>query len=252
MYPARALAFLTAALVTGCGAAPPPPAPTPVPATSAAPDPIPAPKAEAPKPEDKPVAELPTHCSESKNAKVCLPDQAFVERLCSGSWPDIALVLFRKESPWTRAYVVRPVNAWNAMGGAMSTSAKLPADEELIVLKHRSNPGGMVVSGASGGYDALRWDGTCVSLSGDEVTLRRPGLPRHAAIPWRKLAEKTQTSLLSDKGIKQSFDRRRKDCQGDATGPGPSPCERAESALSSGIVSYVRSGGAVPQPADLP
>jgi hypothetical protein len=134
----------------------------------------------------------------------------------------------------------------------MSTSAKLAVNEELIVLKHRANAGGIVVSGASGGFDVLRWDGTCVSLSGDEVSMRRPGLARFAPIPWRKLAEKTQTSLLSDTRIKQNFDRRRKDCQGDTSGPGLSPCERAEADLSAGIVSFIRSGGSVPDPADLP
>jgi hypothetical protein len=253
-----ALTFLCAAPACACsGASAEQPAPA-APDTTV--DPIQLPnldarkKAEpAPPPAPPPAAiPLPTACAERKNGKLCLPDDGFVERLCKGSWPDVSLIFFHKDSPWTRGYVARQVSAWNASGGGMSTSAKLTVDEELILLRYRGNAGGMVVSGAAGGYDALRWDGTCISLQGDEVRMHPQGIPKHAPIPWRKLEEKTQTTLLADTRIHQNFDKRRKDCQGETTGTGPTPCERAEAALSSMIVLYVRSGGAVPPPATLP
>jgi hypothetical protein len=256
MCPVRAL-FACCLLLASCGSAQEQPASTPTLAAAPAPDddPIPLPKfaAEEKKPEKPETHPIPTACAPSDNAKLCLPDQAFVEKLCQGVWPDIALTLFRKNSPWTRGYSTRVVQAWNASGGAMSTSAKLAAHEELILLKERANAGGIVVGGASSGFDALRWDGTCVSLSGDEVTMRRPGEPKFAPIPWRKLAEKTQTALLSDPRIKQSFDKRRKECQGDGVAiAGATPCDRAEASLSWGIVWFIRGGGAIPEPAELP
>ena len=260
MFRCHPLSCACLALVCSCAgvSTPPPAVEAPAAATE---DPIQLPKFAAPKTEASaatpaPVAQapagLPTTCAERKNGKFCLPDEAFVERLCKGSWPDLALIFFRKNTPWTRGYVSRQVNAWNATGGGMSTSAKLAVDEELIILRYRGNAGGIVVSGAAGGYDALRWDGTCVSLSGDEVRMQPNGTPKHAPIPWRKLEEKTQTTLLADTRIHQNFDRRRKDCQGETAGAGATPCERAEAALSWGIVFFVRSGGAIPEPSTLP
>lgn len=196
----------------------------------------------------KPKAELPTRCAEDSSPKLCLPDKAFVERLCGGSYPDVALVMFHKKSPWTRGYVTRAIDAWNTASSLQSAS-KLSIDEEVILVKKRENPGGMVVSGASGGFEALRWDGTCVSLGGDEVRMHPNGIPKAASIPWRKLDDHTQHALLDDPRVKDSYELRKKECQGTST---PGQCERAESALSRGIVMFVRNGGAVPAPVSVP
>jgi hypothetical protein len=111
-----------------------------------------------------------------------------VKELCGGFYPDVALVMFAKESPWTRAYLTRDVQAWNASGGA-SSADKLVFDEEVLVLFHREvDQGGVVVSGASGGYDVLRWDGSCASLAGEELTQKRPPKAKSARIVWKSLS----------------------------------------------------------------
>lgn len=105
---------------------------------------------------------------------MCLPPVGFVKRLCQGNFPSIALSMFKKETPWTRGYMTRKTKAWNASGGAAS-SDELEFDEEVLVLRHRSDDlGGMQVSGAGGGYDALRWNGSCVTLAKEEADPQEP------------------------------------------------------------------------------
>src|SRR5688572_20069850 len=115
---------------------------------------------------------IPTECASS--GEICTPPKGFVDRLCQDVYPNVALSMFRQGTPWTRGYMTRKTEAWNASGGA-SVAGFLEFDEEVILLKHRAAPkGGMQVSGAGGGYEALRWNGACVTLSGEEVTLRPP------------------------------------------------------------------------------
>ncbi len=171
------LALVSLLLATACGGAKeaPPAAP---PAPTAAPE---AASAKAVDPDDKPSTELPTACAEGDD-KICMPPKAFVKRLCAGFFPDAALIMFKKGTPWTRGYLRLNVEAWNASGG-MSSSDKLVFDEEVLLVAHRSaDTGGMTVSGASGSYDVLRWDGTCASLMGEEVTTKLAPAPKHAKI----------------------------------------------------------------------
>src|SRR5512140_472108 len=91
-------------------AAPPALASASVPAAPAAP-PVEA-KDEAP-PEP---AALPTECAE-EGAKPCLPEAEFAKRLCAGVYPEVALTMFGKTQPWTRAYLTGDTEAWNASGG---------------------------------------------------------------------------------------------------------------------------------------
>src|SRR4051794_26154987 len=43
---------------------------------------------------------IPTKCA-SPDGALCTPDVAFVKRLCNGSFPDVALVLLAKDTPFT-------------------------------------------------------------------------------------------------------------------------------------------------------
>src|SRR5262245_26648168 len=61
-------------------------------------------------------AEVPTKCAGSGD--VCTPDMGFVKKLCAGNYPGVALFMFAKDSPWTRGYLTRKTEAWNAAGGA--------------------------------------------------------------------------------------------------------------------------------------
>jgi len=221
--------------------------PSPAASESAAPEPAAssaAPVAEAPK-------ELPKSC-EDASAKVCTPGADFAKRLCNGFYPDVALAMFAKQTPWTRAYLNRQVKGWNASGGN-SSMAEIPADEEVLVLfERKANTGGMMVSGASGGFDVLRWDGTCVSLGGEELSMHRPGKPKFASIQWRKLDEKTREALLNEQSVLDVYKRHRKECKGVSVGEVSLPCVKAEADFNLAVVNAIRGGVTVPPPANLP
>src|SRR6266850_2537536 len=71
-----------------------------------------------------------------KDTKTCLPPPAFAKKLCGGIYPEVALGLFVKGTPWTRVWLAGDVDAWNASGG-LTHRAKLVFDEEVVVLsKH--------------------------------------------------------------------------------------------------------------------
>jgi hypothetical protein len=91
-------------------------------------------------------------------------------------------------------------------------------------------------------YDFYRWDGQCVSVMEDEVSLRRPPVPRAAPIVWKALNDSTHTALLDDRGIKsrhQQLDR----CDKDSS---TARCTEATAALTRLIADYVRRGGKLP------
>jgi hypothetical protein len=233
-------------ILASCGGTPPPaapPEPTPEPsaaASASAPD--------ADKPDDK----LPTACADAGD-KLCMPPGAFVKRLCGGFFPDVALSMLGKGTPWTRGYLrVKSTEAWNASGG-VSSSDKVVFDEEFVILTHRkADTGGMVVSGAGGGYDVLRWDGTCASLMDEEVTLKTPPAPKAAKIPWKSLDDKVRDALLTDDKVNKTYTERRKECKGATMGDVSLKCVKVDDQLSAVIVDFVRNGGTLPPPPKLP
>ncbi len=246
----RGQLLLAVVLLSACGGAPAP-APSAPAATASAPAET-APTAAAKTQEaEKPTAQVPTEC-ETPGDKVCVPPKAFVKRLCAGFYPDVALTMFAKGTPWTRGYLRREVEAWNASGG-VSSSDKLVFDEEVLFVAHReANTGGMVVSGASGSYDVLRWDGTCASLQGEEVTTKPPPAAKYAKIPWKSLADPTREALLANEKIGKIAADRKKECKGATIGEVSDKCVKADTMLGAAVIEYVRGGGALPPPAKLP
>jgi hypothetical protein len=232
-------------LLASCGGSPPPAAP---PEPSAEPSAAPAPAPEA----DKPAEKLPTACADAGD-KLCMPPGDFVKRLCGGFFPEVALTMLAKGTPWTRGYLrVKSTEAWNASGG-VSSSDKVVFDEEFVILTHRrADTGGMQVSGAGGGYDVLRWDGTCASLMDEEVTLKTPPAPKHAKIPWKSLDDKVRDALLTDDKVNKAYTERRKECKGATIGDVSLKCVKVDELLSVVIVDYVRNGGSLPPPPKLP
>jgi hypothetical protein len=233
-------------LWAACGAKPPetaPPAEPAPPASSAPTEPV----AEAPKPEPEAAAPaFPTTCA-GEAKEPCVPEAAFVKKICEKPMGDIALALFRKTTPFTRGYLTREVDGWNASGGG-SSREKVPFDEEVLVLRARVPPkGGMQMSG-QGGFDVLRWDGSCISLAPEEMSSKRPPRPRAAPIPFRYLSEKMQLALLSNDKIKTTYEARRKECKGVTSGDVSAKCEKLDKELSVVIVDFVRNGGEVPEP----
>ena len=250
-----ALAVPISVALSACG-----PAPAPATAETAArsepeaapsAEPAPRPEASAEPSEAEPEADasdsepagplpIPTACADA-DADVCTPPESFTRQLCLRGSPGVALAMFRKGSPWTRAYVRVNTEAWYAEG-SLAHPAKVSYGEEVLIVANRAaSTSGVQVVGA-GSYDIYRWDGTCVSVQSDEVTLKRPPVPRVASIRWRRLADEVRKTLLSDRGIAFRNDLRRKQCRASKG----RRCERAERALSLLIADYVRRGGAVP------
>jgi hypothetical protein len=194
---------------------------------------------------------VPTKCHDEGGQ--CLPDPKFVRRLCNGVYPNIALYMFRGGTPWTRAYLTRKTRAVNASGGATSGNEWLAFDEEVILLYARAaDLGGMQVSGAGGGYDALRWDGSCVTLGSEEVTTRKAPKPKHAHIDWRYVEEGMQEALRKDESVNNAFRERRKECKGAFSGEVSDKCVKADNALTENIVKAVEGGIELPEPEKLP
>jgi hypothetical protein len=244
--------WLPALLAVACGGSSPkaqaPAAAADPPEASSTPaDPPPA--GEAEKPAQK--SGLPKECAKKSGA--CVPPKAFVEKLCVGDYPSVALYLFGNKSPWTRGYLKGRTKAWNASGGA-SDNSWLEFDEEVLVLAERkADLGGMQVSGGGGAsYDALRWDGSCVTLSGDELTLDKPPAPKNSKVEWRFLDDNVQEALRAVPAVNDAYLSRRKECKGATSGEVSAKCVKADDKLSAEIVKYLRGGGALPEPTKVP
>ena len=245
--------LLIALLAAACGGSKPPAsAPDPAsekPADSASPS---APEG-SPAGDEKPAASagLPKECS--RKGGTCVPPKAFVQKLCSGSYPSVALYLFGNKSPWARGYLKGRTKAWNASGGA-SDNGWLEFDEEVLVMAERkADLGGMQVSGGGGAsYDALRWDGGCVTLSGEEMTLDKPPSPKNSKVEWRFLDDNVQEALRADAAINEAYLARRKECKGATSGEVSAKCVKADDKLSAEIVRFLRNGGSLPEPTKVP
>lgn len=245
-----ASAAASLSLAVACGSPPPAASPAPAAAPSDSPAPTEPDASAAPPPKPEAATAAPVtfpHACAGDAKEPCVPDAEFVKKICDKPMGDIALALFRKSTPFTRGYLTREVDGWNASGGG-SSREKVPFDEEVLVLRARVPPkGGMQMSG-QGGFDVLRWDGSCISLAPEEMSAKRPPRPRAAPIPFRYLSEKMQLALLSNDKIKTTYEARRKECKGVTSGEVSAKCEKLDKELSVVIVDFVRNGGEVPEP----
>ncbi len=201
-------------------------------------------------------APLPTTCGADgsiKDTKLCLPEASFAKKLCSASYPEVALGLFGKGTPWTRIYLAGDVEAWNASGGR-THRAKLAFDEEVLVLaKHGAGAGGgIVMTGAQASYDVLRWDGSCVSVMDGEITTRRPPAPKPADVSFSHLEEPTRHALLAAPKVKTTHEALFKACTSVSSPMEKKACDKADKAFSLAIVDAIRSGAPLPAPSRRP
>ncbi len=253
-------ACVALALTVGCGGGKPEPATPEAGAETAAPAESDEPAGpakdssdeQASKPaEDAPLT-MPTKCAKTIDG-VCLPNQKFVEKLCNSAYPNIALVMHAKGSPWTRGYLRGKTKAWNASGGASSGDEVLEFDEEVVVVRYRkASTKGIQVSGAGSSYDALRWDGSCVTLSDGEMTLKRPPRQRASKITWKWLDGTMREALRESPEVDAAYKARRKECKGVSMGEVSLKCVKLDQKLSDVIVKHVRNGGKVGVPEQMP
>lgn len=187
--------------------------------------------------------EIPTACEREatmKDAPLCLPRATFTEKLCSGLYPEVALHLFSKGTPFTRAYLAGNVEAWNASGGRTHRDT-LAFDEEVIVLSKRAPAtGGIVMTNASASYDVLRMDGQCMSLMDGELTMKRPPVAKPAEIPFYRLEEATRHALTSASKIKPAYEAAKKACNTVGTPAQKASCEKAQRNFSRALADGVR------------
>lgn len=191
---------------------------------------------------------VPSRCIKRKGA--CLPPVKWAEKLCQDVYPDVALYMFRKGSPWDRYYMRTGLNAVNGWGSTIAED--LVTGEEVIPINYRGNKEGFVVEGSEGTFDVLRWNGSCVTLDLAEVTKNRPGTPKVSRIEWRSLSDSVQKALLADNRVASAVHSRQKECRGATIGKVTAECERLDRELGSVIARYVRDGGGVPVPAHHP
>jgi hypothetical protein len=248
----RPLALLVALLPLACGGSKPPAAEpeTPASPSEGSADEKPA---EGSSEAAEPAASggIPKECA--KQGGTCFPPKMFVQKLCAANFPGVALYLFANGSPWSRGYLRGKTKAWNASGGASDNESYLEFDEEVLVLAERkADLGGMQVSGAGASYDALRWDGSCVTLSAQEMTLDKPPSPKTTKIDWRFLDDNVQEALRADAEVNEAFQTRRKECKGAVSGDVSLKCVKADDKLSAVIVKAIRGGLKLPEPTKLP
>lgn len=229
---------------TGCGGS----APTPVEpaATAAAPEEVAAGPAATVAEEAADPKTPPSACAPGKAD--CVPGEAFTQRLCGDVYPDVALYMFRKGTPWQRLYLRGRTEAINASGGA-TVAGFLEFDEEVLMLRHRAaDAKGIQVGSGNGQYDALRWDGSCVSLEGEEVSTEVPSKPKHTRVEWRWLGDEMQDALRSDSELSTTYRARQKECKGVTIGDVSKQCEKLDAQLIQKIVNFVRSNSELPRP----
>lgn len=194
---------------------------------------------------------MPADCA-AKDGDVCLPEPGFVKRLCDGSFPDVALKMFAGGSPWTRGYLTRDVDGWNAEGGS-AARAKLAFDEEVLLLRKRVQPkNGIQVGSGGGGYLILRVDGNCYTVEDIEVTRKRPPKPKSGPVVFRYLEEETQSALLKNARIEAAASKRRKECKGATSGAVSKTCEAADTELARAVPEETRKGVDLPVPKKVP
>lgn len=207
--------------------APPPPPVTVAAAIVDAPPPV------APPPvDDTPAAT----CEKSgDDSDACFASDDYRAWLCDRTDPSAAVALFRKGTPWMRAYVARDLESWDP--SRRSHKTRLSLDEEVIVLHPYKPTGAVMIVGASNArgwtsLDAVRVDGTCVSLMADEISMKRPPAPKHAPIAWDKLPDHTRTALLASPDLRKKADQMTRAC----TNASEPRCTKAKSQLTDAVV----------------
>jgi hypothetical protein len=183
----------------------------------------------------------------------CTANPAWVRKLCADLYPDVALYLFRKESPFSHGFITRKTKAVNASGGVTSGDEWLAFDEEVVVLVQRKAGGAIQVSGSEGGYDALRVDGSCVTLDSTELTFSQPPKAKYANVQWRSLGEDIQDALKANSTIFDAYVARKRECKGAYSGDVSKKCMDLDAKLNRLILDGLKSGSLeLPEPAKRP
>lgn len=185
----------------------------------------------------------------SKTPEPCFPPEAFVERLCKATHPSVALVMFSKASPWKRGYLRGETKAWTTAPGAQAND-RLAQDEEVLVLQADASAAAGIQYDAGASFYALRWDGSCVKLTQEEMLQTVPWGKKTPLVPFGYLDDGQQQSLRADSKIDAAYLAQRKACR--AAEREDDTCSQATKRLSDLVVAFVRDGRELPDPAHRP
>jgi hypothetical protein len=195
---------------------------------------------------------LPSSCE--LGTAPCATPAKFVEQVCRGKYPALALAMFEKGTPWRRGYVkVETLEPINMYDGERNENW-LSFGEEVLVLRTRGPSGKskVQVSGPTD-VDILRWDGTCATIR-QEMLAPYPTNTSvlTARIVWKYLDEPTQEALLVDHWVQNASDKERPLCRGSTMKHPDASCDKASRKLTDAIAVAVRGGIALPTPSKLP
>ena len=178
---------------------------TPEPATTAAP--VNEAKPEPPPARD--VDEVLAGCQADGKKCSVSPDDA--AEICRAMNPTVALHVFANNKKLRVGFLTRDMEAWSTTQ-SHATKTRARFDEEVLVLAKRKAKGTVIVQGAAETYEVLRWDGSCASLMGDEITFRRAPRPVRP-VKVDRLHLPVQAKLANDARIHAALDRADTACQ---------------------------------------
>ena len=121
----------------------------------------------------------------------------------------------------------------------------------VLILAQHGGSGEMQVSG-TGGFDVLRWDGTCATLSDDELVMQVPAPPRLAQFAWKNIDDGIQEALLQNEAIRSARASERKRCHGMSQTLRSASYREAAERLNDHIVVAIRTGMNLPLPEYAP
>ena len=207
----------------------------------------PPPKVVAPRAEPQEAPDVPTYCA--SNEKPCIPPPDFVEQLCADRFASVALYLFQKHTPFVRLHVkTRNVEPGNGFGGPTGNHP-LVFGEELLLLRLSKLPASQPKRHSEEIYDALRWDGTCVTLPKRDAVTYLPAVPQAAPVEFNELDTTVRAALLRDRKLETLQTARSADCKQNIAAE---DCAKSTKALSAHIVEAIRLGLRLPMPRQRP
>lgn len=147
------------------------------------------------------------------DGKKCAVTPVDAEEICRGMTPTTALHVFANNKRLRVGFLTRDMEAWST-ARVHATKNRARFDEEVIVLAKRQSKSSVAVQGAAVTYEVLRWDGSCASLMGSEITFRRAPNPVRP-LKVERLYLPIQTKLLDDDRIHAALDRAEAACRPD-------------------------------------
>ncbi len=195
--------------------------------------------------------DIPTECVPGSNP--CVAPRAFVEKLCRGKYPDLALVLFGKAMPWQHAYLkveyLEPVNPY---GGEQDEHWLKFGEEVLVLGKHGGDGKGAAQVSGPTDVDVLRWDGVCATIRQEMLASYVTAPMDSPRIAWRYLSSETQEALNKDPLVAKRSAAEKSVCKGSSVMHPEEKCDKVLKSLTDAIVAAVHRGIELPTPAKLP